>query len=109
MTVQDAFRRKLYSLIYPKGTPTLDGENSTYLGTTSPYELPENLDDFYRIWFADFNGWTKWFGPFRSVVSGSRFWRVFPVPLGARVFFSVTTFSINFAKFGERYGVMPKC
>lgn len=65
MTVEQSFKRKLYSLIYPKSTPTLSADNSTYLGTTSPQQLPENIDDFYKIWFADFNNWTKWFGPFR--------------------------------------------
>ena len=56
---------KLHDLIYPPKTLPLDEAGSTFLGGVRLRDVPENIDEFYRLLFARFRrrwGWMRWFG-----------------------------------------------
>lgn len=54
---------KLHELIYPPGTPLPDPARDTFLGGVRLRDVPESIDEFYRLLFADFRrrwGWLEW-------------------------------------------------
>jgi hypothetical protein len=63
MNIYEALRLKLQELIYPSGAQAVDERNSIYLGTTRLKDVPEHVDEFFRLWFVNFNNLTKrfWF------------------------------------------------
>ena len=70
MSINQAFKHKLQQLIYPSGTHAPDEDNSIYLGTTRLRDVPEQADEFFRLWFIKFNNLTKWFLFLREFVEG---------------------------------------
>lgn len=56
---------KLHELIYPPQTPLPDSTRDSFLGGVRLRDVPESIDEFYRLLFADFRrrwGWLDWFG-----------------------------------------------
>lgn len=68
MTIEERLKLKLYELIYPSGVSHLNETNSIYLGTTKLKDIPENVDEFFRLWFIKFNKKTKLFLGLRDLV-----------------------------------------
>jgi hypothetical protein len=62
------FYHKLKELIYPVGTPILHEGNSIYLGTAKLKDVPNCIDEFYRLRFVWFSKWTKRFWVLRGFV-----------------------------------------
>lgn len=55
---------KLYEMIYPANTPIPNRVNDFYIGGVRLRDVPESIDEFYRLLFASFQkkwGWLKLF------------------------------------------------
>jgi hypothetical protein len=78
---------KLHELIYPPKTPLIDESKDSFLGLVRLRDVPESIDDFYRLIFASFRhkwGWLERIGlspskilPKRRFVSFSEFKEAF--------------------------------
>lgn len=68
MRIENRLYLKLGELIYPQYTRFLTKENSTYLGTTLFKNVPDSIDEFFRIWYLRFARRTKWFLIFRNLI-----------------------------------------